>query len=91
MKQTTKRTVIACVVVLVGIPAILYAVSPTVRGELQSASSCYTLAKSGFRPLAEDRAECQRADAAAGVAQELAAVSGHPYVLGHRASSVQFT
>ena len=56
MKQTTKRTVIACVVVLVGIPAILYAVSPTVRGELQSASSCYTLAKSGFRPLAEDRA-----------------------------------
>ena len=52
MKQTTKRALIAFVVIFVAVPAILYAVSPTVRGELSSAYSCYTLGKSGFRPLA---------------------------------------
>src|SRR5258705_11860606 len=55
MKQTTKRTLIVCVVVLVAVPAILYAVSPTARGELSSAYACYTLGKSGFRPLAAER------------------------------------
>jgi hypothetical protein len=50
-----KRVVLACVVVLVVVPAVLYAVSPNVREEVRSATACYTLAKGGFRPLADER------------------------------------
>jgi hypothetical protein len=55
MKQSTKRTVLIAVGALIVLPAVVYAVSPGVREEIRSLTSCYTLSKSGFRPLADQR------------------------------------
>ena len=55
MKQSTKRTLLLTVGILIVVPAALYVASPSVREEVRSLSSCYTLSRKGFRRLAEQR------------------------------------
>jgi hypothetical protein len=55
MKLSAKRTLLVVLAVLVLVPVLAYALSPSVRREARSLSACLTLARSGFRPIADER------------------------------------
>ncbi|HSR41985.1 MAG TPA: peroxidase family protein, partial [Longimicrobiales bacterium] len=55
MTPTAKRTLLVILVVLVAVPALVYAVSPTAREEVRSLRACLTLARAGFRPIGEEQ------------------------------------
>ena len=55
MKLSAKRTLLLIVAVLVVVPLLVLALSPGAREEVRSLSACLTLARSGFRPVAEER------------------------------------
>ena len=55
MSRTTKRLLLAVFLVLIVIPGLTLAFSSNARDEVASLRSCLTLARSGFRPIAEER------------------------------------
>ncbi len=57
MKRRITRTLIVLIGVLVVVPAAIIAVSPNLRAEVRSLRGCRQLAVSGFRPIADNRAD----------------------------------
>jgi len=55
MKLSAKRSLLVLIAVLVVVPVLAYALSGNVREEVGSLSACLTLARSGFRPIADER------------------------------------
>ena len=54
MTQSKKRTLLVGIIVLLLIPVVFVAASPTAREEIRSLRACYTLARAGFRSVADD-------------------------------------
>ncbi|NIP56965.1 MAG: oxygenase [Gemmatimonadetes bacterium] len=54
MKSSTRRSLLIAAAIVVGAPLFLFAVSGRAREEARSLWACFTLARSGFRPVAEE-------------------------------------
>lgn len=57
MKRLMKRRLVAIPVLLIVLAAVGFSVSPSARDEVASLRACYTLARSGFRPIASEPRE----------------------------------
>ncbi|MCI0434441.1 MAG: oxygenase [Gemmatimonadetes bacterium] len=53
MKRSALRTIVLVLVILIAIPAVIVAASPRAREGVGSLVACITLARAGFRPVAE--------------------------------------